>query len=299
MKPIVLFSLMISLSILSSQTVMDDIKGTSGNINHSSSLMQKQTHSWLGVWIENIPMVLGSHLLPFLKKDQGVLVTQISSGSPAAKAGIQVYDVIAKFNDQALFSQQQFTQLIQSTAPETQVKLSLIRQGKLITQDVVLEARPINSPVLNGLKQHHPTPFSHPDFQRKFSHPFMNDPFFQPDFSRHFKNRFDNDMNQLREQMNQLQQQFNQRLTNQSNSLNHQPGHQKEQANSWFQFESIQIESAGNNKHRAEVKYSDSEGNKKEFIFEGKLEEIQTQIMAQENMDEKKKQQLLKALNIQ
>jgi len=122
----------------------------------------------------------------------------------------------------------------------------------------------------------------------------MKEPFFHPDFGKNFRNRFELDMSQLRQQMNQLQQQFNQELNHRSN----QPTNAKEQVNHLFQFESIQIKSLGNNKHSAEIKYKDSGGNNKEFIFEGKLQEIQSQIMSQENMEENKKQQLLQALNL-
>jgi len=291
MKPIVLFSLIFSLSVLSGQSALAEIKGTSTDVNNSAIKAQTQTESWLGVWIKNIPMALGNHLLSVLEKDQGVMVTNVSPDSPAGKAGILVYDIIAKFNDNAIFSQQQFTQLIQSTKPETKVKLSIIRQGKLIHQEVELEARPKQGIMPNRLNKRSQYPFSHPDFQRHFSSPFMKEPFFHPDFRKNFRNRFERDMDQLRQQINQLQQQLNQEFNLQSMDT-------KEQVNHWFQFESIQIKSIGNDNHRAEIKYKDSEGNNKEFIFEGKLQEIQTQIMSQENMDENKKQQLLQALNL-
>lgn len=294
MKPIILFSLIFSLSALSGQSALATNRGTSANVNNPVIRTQQQIESWLGVWIKNIPMALGNHLLSVLKKDQGVMVTTISPDSPADKAGILVYDIIAKFNDQAIFSQQQFTQLIQSTKPETKIKLSIIRQGKLINQEVELEASPRQSDMPDRFNNHSQHPFSHPDFQRHFSTPFMKEPFFHPDFGKNFRNRFEHDMNQLRQQMNQLQQQFNQELNHQSN----QPMNANEQVNHWFQFESMQIKSLGNDKHSAEIKYKDSEGNNKEFIFEGKLQEIQSQIMSQENMDENKKQQLLQALNL-
>jgi len=97
-----------------------------------------------------------------------------------------------------------------------------------------------------------------------------------------FNQRMKQEMNQLRQQMNQLQQSM----------------HNQGKQNSWSQFESIQIESKGNNKHRAEIKYKDSDDNSQAFVFEGELNEIKQQIVANKEMDEVKKQQLLQALNM-
>ncbi|MCP3852959.1 MAG: PDZ domain-containing protein [Gammaproteobacteria bacterium] len=294
MKPIVLFSLIFALSALSSQSALATTNGASSNVNNLVINTPQQTESWLGVWIKNIPMALGNHLLSVLEKEQGVMITAVSPNSPADKAGIMVYDIIAKFNGQAIFSQQEFTRLIQSTKPETKVKLTIIRQGKLITQEVVLEARPEQNVMPNQFNRRLPHPFSNPGFQRHFSSPFMKEPFFHPDFHTNFRNQFENDMEQLKQQMNQLQQQFKQEL----NNYNNQQINTNEQTNHWFQFESMQVKSIGNDKHRAEIKYKDSEGNNKEFIFEGKFQEIQSQILSQEDMSEDKKQQLLQALNL-
>ena len=52
------------------------------------------------------------------------------------------------------------------------------------------------------------------------------------------------------------------------------------------------------NGQRAVVKYDDGKGNKKEFVFEGDGNEIRKQIIAQDDMDEDKKQSLLHALDL-
>ena len=100
-----------------------------------------------------------------------------------------------------------------------------------------------------------------------------------------FNRDFNQQMQQLREQMQQLEQQMKQQDMN-------------AQQSSWSQFQSIQVESIGKDKHRAAVSYQDSEGNKKEFVFEGKLDEIRQQIMASAEMAEDKKQSLLQALDM-
>lgn len=271
------------MSGLVTQIALSDINNSTINTQNNT---QKQAESWLGIWIENIPASLGHHLLPILKNDQGILIKKISPDSPAAKAGLQPYDIISKFNDQEIFSQQQLTQLIRSTQPETKINLSIVRQGKLMVQEVILAALPERNLIPDKSNSHPQNFLPRSGRWQPLPAPLMNDPFFNSefnrDFSRDFNKRFHQEMHQMRQQMNQLQQQMN----------------QQGQQNSWSQFESIQIESTGENKHRAEVKYEDSEGNKKEFVFEGSLNEIQQQIMAQDNMDGDKKQNLLQALDM-
>ncbi|MCU7940672.1 MAG: PDZ domain-containing protein [gamma proteobacterium symbiont of Bathyaustriella thionipta] len=279
MKKIVLISLIIAMSGSMTQITRAENNVPLPNTQKSISNTATQVQSWLGVWIENIPVSLGNHLLSVLKKDQGIMIKKISPDSPAATARLKVHDIIAKFNDQDISSQQQFVQLIQSAPPETKVTLSLVRQGKLMTQDVTLKALPGRDslPAANS-NRHHPHFLPRDKAWGQFPHPMMNQPFFDSGFNQHFEN----EMNQLRKKMNQLQWQMN----------------QQGQQNSWSEFQSIQIESTGNNTHRAKVIYEDSESNKKEFIFEGNPYEIQQQIMSQDNMDEDKKQSLLQALDM-
>ena len=283
MKKTILISLVFVISGLVTQLALSET-------NNSTINTQKQAQSWLGIWIENIPASLGNHLLPILKKDQGILIKKISPDSPAAKVGLQHYDIISKFNDQEIFSQQQLTKLIRATQPETTINLSIVRQGKLMAQEVMLAALPGRNLIPDKSNSHPKNVLPHSGTWHPLPPPSMNKPFFNSElkrelnkyFSRNYNKRLHQEMHQMRQQMNQLQQQMN----------------QQGQQNSWSQFESIQIESTGENKHRAEVKYEDSEGNKKEFVFEGNLNEIQQQIMAQDNMDEDKKQNLLQALDM-
>lgn len=282
MKKIVLLSLMISVSSMAGQTTSPDIKSTATETNNTITDTQ-QAGVWLGVWIENISMSLGNHLLSVLKKDQGIMIKRISHNSPASEAGLKPYDIIAKFNDKDIYSQQQLTQLIRSAQPGSTVEFSLVHQGKMITVPITLAAMPVQN--LNRGKNRGTMPGF--GSWNQLPPALMNDPFFNSQgfnsgFSRDFNQRMEQEMNQLRQQMNQLQQSM----------------HNQGKQNSWSQFESIQIESKGNNKHRAEIKYKDSDDNSQAFVFEGELNEIKQQIVANKEMDEEKKQQLLQALNM-
>ncbi len=278
MKKKLLISLIFPLSLVTSQFALADNSDIQAPAANSQST-PVTAPSWLGVWIENIPVALGKHLSSVLKQDQGVFIKKVSPDSPAARAGLQDYDIISSFNQQEIYSQQQLTHLIQAQPSGSKVPLKIIRQGQELSLEVVLAALPRQK--TRALNTHHPV---HKPAQtwHQFPPALPNDPLLNSAFNRNFNRQFMHDMNQLRQQMFQLQQQVNQHGS-QSN---------------WSEFESIQIESTGNNKHRAAVKYEDSQGNKKEFVFEGNMNEIKQQILAQQEMNDDKKQSLLKALDM-
>ena len=231
MKKIAIFGLLISASTLSSPAIFADIKSPeSAPVEQTKKVSQS---SWLGVWIEAVPMALGQHLSTHLKENQGVLIREVTADSPASKAGIQAFDVIVKVNEQEIFTRDQLTRLIRSTPAKTSVKLTLIRQGQLITQDVILEPAPVEKQVSQGHRMPHGMlPHYFPKYHRKgmnnmppvFDHPFFKQ---RPDPFKHMP-----------------------------------PPPSGGQQSSWSQFESIQIESTGDDKHKAKVKHKDSKGNK-------------------------------------
>ena len=97
---------------------------------------------WLGVWIENVPIALGKHLSTMLQENQGVLVSRVHDNSPAQKAGLQQYDVIAQLNDQKIFSSQQLSQLISNAKLDSKMTIHYVHQGKMLTKEVVLTLKP-------------------------------------------------------------------------------------------------------------------------------------------------------------
>jgi membrane-associated protease RseP (regulator of RpoE activity) len=248
----------------SAQVVFADTKTVepeSGKeVTKAATAEQQSQYSWLGVAIEPVPMVLAKHFSGMLKENQGIMVRLVKPNSPAAKAGLKPFDVISGFNDQEIYTMDQFSHLIRSTKPGTVVKIRLIRQSQPQTLEVTLEAKP-------GMQRmHHPrrhmpyVPFSSP-------HGFNQMPSPQDWHGNRssFKNRFN------------------------------QPGRQ---VNSWSEFESVQVESTGPDQYKASVKYEDSDGNKQDFIFEGKMNEIYKQIKSHKTMSEDKKRSLLQALDM-
>jgi S1-C subfamily serine protease len=65
-----------------------------------------------------------------LGKEQGLVVDQMTADSPAAKTGIQRYDILATYDDQKLFSVAQLMKLVRADQVGRKVSLGVIRSGK-------------------------------------------------------------------------------------------------------------------------------------------------------------------------
>ncbi|MEP6695008.1 MAG: trypsin-like peptidase domain-containing protein [Chloroflexota bacterium] len=69
---------------------------------------------------------------------QGIIVTQIVSGSPASQAGLKSNDVLTKVNDQQIDGTHPISSILLHTRPGDKVKLTIIRDGKQQTVDLTL-----------------------------------------------------------------------------------------------------------------------------------------------------------------
>jgi serine protease Do len=77
-----------------------------------------------------------------LKEERGAEVTRVTDGSPAAKAGIKLYDVVLEYNGQAVQGTAQFVRLVQETPPDRQVKIAVWRNGKAETLTATVGTNP-------------------------------------------------------------------------------------------------------------------------------------------------------------
>lgn len=288
MNKIVLYGLIFSISSMSGQFAIADINSVNSEEEKADVTNDAKINnpSWMGVWIDKLPIVLSKHLSSTLKKGQGLIIRKVASDSPAKKTGLLPYDIISTINDKDIYSEQQLVGIVSTTKPGKKINLDIIRQGKLLSLEVTVEVSPNQKLSHSSPSRFHQgmgtVPLTPPDW--------MNDPFFRQGFDQSFFNQqFNQQFNRMQQQLNQLHQQH------QSLHLNQQQQFQLQ--NSRSQFESIQIESKGD-KQRAIVKYEDSEGNKKEFVFEGDKNEVRQQIQAQSEMDEDKKHSLLQALDM-
>ena len=100
---------------------------------------------WLGIGLANI--VQDDVLQP---RESGVIVSQVVASGPAAKAGLKVGDKIMKINDQVVKNASYLINYVALQAPQTSAKVEILREGKLLTLDVVIGDRPPENKNLNS-----------------------------------------------------------------------------------------------------------------------------------------------------
>jgi len=231
-------------------------------INKVANTDQQQAQqTWLGVSLTSVPTVLTKQLGDLIPENQGVMVRSVVPGSPAAKAGLQAYDILLSFNDQQLYSPQQLAGLVTANKANSEVTLGLIRNASKQDIKVTLESHA----VADKTYQRHPA-FGSPAFPD-----FWSQPFSRPNAAGSF---------------------FSQPLFPRGIT----PPKQSGQANVMQQFESINIRSMDGDRFHAEVEYQENGGEKKKFTFEGKYDDIREQIKTNKELPESKKNSLLNAL---
>jgi serine protease Do len=100
----------------------------------------KVTRGWLGVTIQSMTPELAKsfHLNP----EQGVLVADVESNSPAARAGVQSGDIILAYNDRELHSANDLSLAVAETKAGMPARLKVLRSGKEMSLEVKVGERP-------------------------------------------------------------------------------------------------------------------------------------------------------------
>jgi len=91
----------------------------------------KVTRGWLGVYIQPLTPEAAENL--GLAGRRGALVSDVTSGGPAEKAGIRSGDVIVGFNGKEIRDEHELPQAVALTKPGKTVDVRLIRGGKEMT----------------------------------------------------------------------------------------------------------------------------------------------------------------------
>jgi membrane-associated protease RseP (regulator of RpoE activity) len=86
---------------------------------------------FLGLAVEAVPPALMSHLSKTIGEDRGVLVAAVAPDSPAERAGLRPHDVIVSYDDQRLFSPEQFVGLVRHDKPGREARLDVVRNGAM------------------------------------------------------------------------------------------------------------------------------------------------------------------------
>jgi membrane-associated protease RseP (regulator of RpoE activity) len=113
------------------------VAGSTSVVQAGEKTNAKEGH--LGLAVEAVPQALYSHMPNILTKGHGVLVDQVAKNSPAAKAGLEPYDILVSLDDQKLTSPQQLVKMIRHDKPGQQVSVSFLRAGKTMSCKVTLD----------------------------------------------------------------------------------------------------------------------------------------------------------------
>jgi serine protease Do len=100
----------------------------------------KVTRGYLGVSIDDAKNYSEVNTLG-LPDENGAVVRQVQPDTPAAKAGLQTYDVIRKVNGEAVKNASELVRKISAFPPNTTVKLEVLREKNTIEVDVSLMER--------------------------------------------------------------------------------------------------------------------------------------------------------------
>lgn len=99
-------------------------KGIAGQLIESGEV----TRGYLGIVIQNLTPELSESFS--IKEGKGILVAQVSEGSPAEKAGLKVGDLIVSYQGKKVEEVGDFRNRVALTAPGSKARLTIIRKGK-------------------------------------------------------------------------------------------------------------------------------------------------------------------------
>lgn len=103
------------------------------------ALLSLGTHAYLGVELTALTPELRRHF--GAPDDAGVLIGRVDDGSPAAAAGLQVGDVVTRFDGEDVSSGGRLGQLVRQRDKDDQVTLEFFRDGKPATTTATLGER--------------------------------------------------------------------------------------------------------------------------------------------------------------
>jgi serine protease Do len=97
-------------------------------------------HGWMGVQVQSVTTDIADSV--GMKSAQGALVVEPQPDGPAVKAGILSGDVITSVNGQPVKDARDLAKQIRTMAPDSTIKLVVLRQGEEKTISVTLGELP-------------------------------------------------------------------------------------------------------------------------------------------------------------
>jgi len=114
------------------------------------------TRAYIGVQVQKVTPGIAESL--GMKNATGALVDEAKADTPAAKAGVQAGDVITAVNGKQVKDSRSLAREISAMAPDTSVKLDILRKGEQKTINVTLAAMPNQKEANAGESGDHGTP---------------------------------------------------------------------------------------------------------------------------------------------
>jgi serine protease Do len=111
--------------------------------NMAASIIEQLKNSgsvkraYLGVVLQPVDKTLANAL--HLGKQEGILISEVVKGSPAAKAGLQDGDIILQYNKKPVKNVAKFHNEIGLFAPGTSLDLQILRDNKTVTLSAILD----------------------------------------------------------------------------------------------------------------------------------------------------------------
>ncbi|NLW07533.1 MAG: PDZ domain-containing protein [Clostridia bacterium] len=100
----------------------------------------KISRPWLGVYLGNLTPDVADIL--GYQSSEGAIISEVVAGAPAARAGLQKYDIIVKVNGQNIKDANDLVNRIQGFKIGEQVELEVFRRGETLNVNVVLGEKP-------------------------------------------------------------------------------------------------------------------------------------------------------------
>lgn len=117
--------------------------GTRVDVNGRPLKRDPNKEAFIGLFAEPISEAAAAQLGDLLPPGQGLIVVQVLPGSPAQKGNIGKHDVLLSYDGRALTSVEEFQNLLNADYPGRQVRIELLRGGKLYAAQVVLGERAV------------------------------------------------------------------------------------------------------------------------------------------------------------
>ncbi|MDA1306385.1 MAG: PDZ domain-containing protein [Acidobacteria bacterium] len=117
----------------------------------------------IGVQVSNQPMSAADLRDLGLPASGGALVSNVSPSGPADKGGIRPGDWIVEYNGQPITRSDDLINMVTRTAPDTSVPVKIVRGGKSMTMNVIIEELDLSTELEGGTVEPPVEPTPEPD----------------------------------------------------------------------------------------------------------------------------------------